>query len=213
MKKSINRAMDEFSEMKKILADSALILRPKAKNILDLGCGGAWLAEDLIKKFPDAEFSLLDIQERMVKIAEKRLNNPKNVNFIQADMRKINFPTRSFDIITSMLSFQLLNLFEFMEIIRKCKRWLKRGGVLLVCNFFSYYNHKISDIQKKLYYKYIKEEFDSTRAENMEKGFDFSFHCSDSADVQVDIVRSINFLEVELLYQRFNTCGYYAIKF
>jgi tRNA (cmo5U34)-methyltransferase len=213
MKKSINRAMDEFSEMKKILADSALILRPKAKNILDLGCGGAWLAEDLIKKFPDAEFSLLDVQEKMIKIAKRRLNNPKNVNFIQADMRRINFPTRSFDIITSMLSFQLLNLFEFMEIIRKCKRWLKRGGVLLVCNFFSYYNNKISDIQKKLYYNYIKEEFNSTIAENMKEGFDFSFHCSDSAEVQMNIVRSINFYEVELLYQRFNTCGYYAIKF
>lgn len=101
------------------------LIKGNSKKCLEIGCGSGKDAQYLLS-FVDSYVGL-DASEGMLKLAR---NNNQDVDFKLADMRKVDFPLNSFDIIFAFASFLHLNDRELLKIIKKSYLWLNSGGVL-----------------------------------------------------------------------------------
>lgn len=101
----------------------------KVENIADLGAGSGIVGILLAKKYPDAHIALFEIQENLIKLAEKNvvLNRLEDrVKVIRCDLREIatlSFETSSYDLVVSNPPFRkyrsgLINIEEEKAIAR-----------------------------------------------------------------------------------------------
>ena len=86
--------------MMDLLAETAQVLVPDARNILDIGCGAGNQTLNLLRVFPDADCTLLDISPAMLKRAGERVGSVAagRITLVEGDLRTAELPKRKFDI-------------------------------------------------------------------------------------------------------------------
>ena len=96
-------------------------------NILDIGCGSGWYAEQLLKA--GSNVTAIDASARMVELTKNRLQGKGQV--IQADIEKpLDFlGTETFDIILAPLVIHYVK--DWMALMHEFARLLKRNGLLI----------------------------------------------------------------------------------
>ena len=112
-----------------IVADlaAANIQNPR---ILDLGAGTGLLTSYIYKRYPHGHFTLLDLSEKMLKIAKDRFKNAPNFNYVVADYMKHDFE-EFFDLIVSSLSIHHLKHQDKEILYRKIYTLLNPEGIFL----------------------------------------------------------------------------------
>jgi len=68
------------------------------KDFLDIGCGTGNTIEKLSKEYPDSHFTGLDLAEKMIEVAKKKVKSD-NVEFLVGDAENLPFEDNKFDII------------------------------------------------------------------------------------------------------------------
>ena len=106
-----------------------LDLKPHSK-VLDACCGTGDIIEIIKKIQPLAEVTGLDFSGKMLEIAGKRI---ENINFIQSDVTKLDFPDNNFDFVT--MAFGLRNIQNPEKALNEVYRVLKPGGEFLHLDF------------------------------------------------------------------------------
>ena len=109
-----------------------ITLNTTAKDILEIGCGTGFLTEGLFNSFQEAQFTITDISEKMLKATEHNTKNSRikfniNADFIKTDITKSNF-MGNYDLITSSLVFQWIP--NLNELVFNLKSILKPNGFL-----------------------------------------------------------------------------------
>ncbi|MCY4363081.1 MAG: methyltransferase domain-containing protein [Gammaproteobacteria bacterium] len=99
-----------------------------AANILDLGCGNGNVTALLRKKYPDAEYTLLDASADMLAICRERLSGI-NMNCVRSYFRDYTFPEDYFDLIAANFSLHHLDSVEKQWIFPLLCKSLKQGGI------------------------------------------------------------------------------------
>ena len=79
--------------------------------------------------FPDARFTVTDVDQAMVNVARDRLMESVNVTVRRADVTAMPFDVDSFDAVTSYL--MLHHVIEWAEALGEVARVLKPGGVFI----------------------------------------------------------------------------------
>ncbi|WP_341280371.1 class I SAM-dependent methyltransferase [Paenibacillus sp. FSL H8-0537] len=93
-------------------------------RILDLGAGTGLFAAFVRQKYPQAEFTLIDLSEEMMKVARLRFEGSEQVEYISADYTNYNFEHK-YDIVISSLSIHHLTheakqgLFHKVRLVEK----------------------------------------------------------------------------------------------
>ncbi len=99
-------------------------------KILDLGAGTGLLTENLFKRYSRGYFTLIDISEEMLNIAQERFKGNHNFKFIHEDYVKTDFED-SFDIVISSLSIHHLKDNSKKILYSKVYEILNHGGIFL----------------------------------------------------------------------------------
>lgn len=99
-------------------------------KILDLGAGTGLLTEWVIKKYPKAEYKLVDIADEMLEIAKERFNGFDNVNFEVEDYRG-GISGGKYEAIISSMSIHHLDSNEKNGLYKNIFNELKDGGVFI----------------------------------------------------------------------------------
>lgn len=116
-------------------------------NILEIGCGTGALTEIIVREWPNASITALDIAPAMIKVAEQRVlstvpnhlstrsSTLDRLSFLHADveMWAADAGTASFDIIVSNACFQWLSSPE--ETLGHLRRMLRPEGLLIFTTF------------------------------------------------------------------------------
>jgi ubiquinone/menaquinone biosynthesis C-methylase UbiE len=103
------------------------------ENILDFGTGSGNLANCILKKTnKQVSLSCLDPSEYWLNLAQKRLINYKNVNFINQDIRKANIENNKFDIIYIYYVIHDIDPNERQEIVKIIADKLKENANLYI---------------------------------------------------------------------------------
>ena len=101
---------------------------PSRLSVLDIGVGVGREAEFMADDF--AAVYGIDISEKMIEAARKRVGNLENVHLAVSEGNTIPFPDGKFDFIFSHQVFPALSKKEFIKsYIAEIKRTLKLGGI------------------------------------------------------------------------------------
>lgn len=122
---------------------------------MDLGCGNGRLLKSLEESSKNFDYTGIDFSEGLIKQAKKQF--PK-YPFSVVDMRELDFPKESFDMIFSIAAFHHLDKKkERVELLKKINNWLKPGGYLFMTNW---------DLRQKKYLKNFFSQWWKKRAWN-----------------------------------------------
>lgn len=108
------------------LIERFLSLLPKEPNILDAGCGPGWHSGIFAEK--GAQVTGVDISEGLLIVAQ---HNFPQVNFIEADFRKLPSDDNTFDGVWAHASLVHLETAEdVVQSLKEFRRVLKTNGIL-----------------------------------------------------------------------------------
>lgn len=103
---------------------------PEPQRILDLGSGTGILAGFWYRKFPSADYLLVDVAEEMLGVAKKRFDGCSNVSYGTMDYRN-ELPEGEFDVVMSALSVHHLEDAEKKSLFRNIRGILRAGGIFV----------------------------------------------------------------------------------
>ncbi|MEN6389513.1 MAG: methyltransferase domain-containing protein [Syntrophomonas sp.] len=99
-------------------------------EILDIGAGTGLMSALLLKKYPGARLTLIDVSDQMVEVARQRFQNVSDIEYIIDDFARNHF-SKSFDIIISSLAIHHLNEPEKEALYHKVYHTLKESGCFI----------------------------------------------------------------------------------
>jgi len=106
------KTYDAYANVQKNMARQLVDLLPQKNtnhkiNILEIGCGTGYLTRLLVKAFPNAAITAVDIAPGMVEVA-KGMTKEDRVTFLCTDIEEMAL-NENFDLIISNATFQWLN--------------------------------------------------------------------------------------------------------
>lgn len=108
--------------------------KPKLR-VVEIGCGRAFNLRYLAERFPQDSFIGLDVSERNLRAANKRLNGLSNINLIAEDFHKLSgIETASVDVLFAVESLCHAN--NIGEALESIMRVLVPGGRFIVFDGF-----------------------------------------------------------------------------
>jgi tRNA (cmo5U34)-methyltransferase len=102
---------------------------PQAK-VLDLGAGTGLFSAYILQKYPDADLTLVDMSEEMLKLAQQRFKSEAKVRIVAADYTAYRFEER-YDAVISSLSIHHLTHKDKRRLFHRVHGLLKDGGVFV----------------------------------------------------------------------------------
>ncbi|MFX0075492.1 MAG: class I SAM-dependent methyltransferase [Candidatus Hermodarchaeota archaeon] len=108
------------------------------ESVLDFGSGAGILAKKIINELSkEGKLTCLDLSEAFLRRVRKKLRDHKNVDYLLGDIRKLNIPSNTFDIITISWVIHHLPKEELSEFIQTIVNTLKKEGKVYVIEFLS----------------------------------------------------------------------------
>ncbi|MBI2967766.1 MAG: bifunctional demethylmenaquinone methyltransferase/2-methoxy-6-polyprenyl-1,4-benzoquinol methylase UbiE [Bacteroidetes bacterium] len=121
-------------------------------SILDMATGTADLAVEAAMSFPGAKVTGIDISEKMIEIARKKVIKAGldgRIRVETADGENLPFPGESFDAVT--IAFGIRNFESVTCGLNEIFRVLKKNGMLVVLEF----SNPKSTLLRKMYWLYF----------------------------------------------------------
>jgi tRNA (cmo5U34)-methyltransferase len=106
-------------------------LEKKTPQILDLGAGTGLFSSYVRQQYPEAQLTLMDLSEEMLKEARTRFGDDPNVHYISADYTTDLFEDQRYDAIISSLSIHHLSHQDKRNLYRKVYHLLTEGGIFV----------------------------------------------------------------------------------
>src|SRR3990172_12048660 len=102
------------------------IFKTKYLKMLEIGCGTGEYTGRVARLLPGSEIVGLDISDRIVKIAQSKCREFKNVSFVVRSAYNTDFKSDSLDVV---YGFYVLHHLETKKIRKELLRILKPGGL------------------------------------------------------------------------------------
>ena len=96
-------------------------------HVLDLGCGYGDIALELIKRGA-SQYTGIDASQKMINLAKEKAQDPA-IHFLQSDIEKWFYETKSYDWIISRLALHYID--DLAALFQKIHQSLKPNGKLL----------------------------------------------------------------------------------
>lgn len=189
-----------------LMTSTANVLKPNAKKIMDLGCGAGNYTLKMLSKQANLDCTLIDLSHNMVARASQRVSEMTTgkVETIAADIRTIDLPANSFDIILAgAVLHHLREDSDWEFVFEKLYNSLNPGGCLMVSDLVVQDNLTVNQLIWSRYAHYLKELGGS---EYQQKVFDY-IEIEDSPkslNYQLDLMKKVGFASTEILHK--NAC-------
>lgn len=198
-----------FDDLYNITQDLANIDK-EAPKILDLGAGTGLLTKYIFEKYPQGEFTLIDLSEEMLKVAKKRFNGHENFKYIAADYSLHKF-NGSFDIIISSLSIHHLEDYAKKKLYKKIYNSLNHGGIFLNADQIIGPTPEVDNSYHRNWLKQI-EENNFTGPEKDAVIERMKFDKPATLQNNLKWLKDCNFKEMDVYYKYYNFCVFYCKK-
>ena len=200
--------------MMDLLAETARVLLPDARNILDIGCGAGNQTLNLLQVFPSADCTLLDISPAMLKRAEERVGSIAvgKISCVEGDLRTAPLPVGKFDIVVAAaVLHHMRDEADWTRAFSRIYSLLKNGGVLLVSDLIRHENPAVEALFKVRQESFLREALGDAEAERIMQSIADSDTPS-PLEYQFDLLKKTGFRETGLLHKNIVFGAYYALK-
>jgi tRNA (cmo5U34)-methyltransferase len=197
-----------------LIAQAAAACTPAATHLLDIGCGAGNYTLKLLELLPNLNVTLVDLSLPMLERAVQRISLVTNgeIHTHQADIRTLDLPSGSFDIILAAAVFHHLRVDEeWHNVFQKCNTTLKPGGSLWIFDMVQPTHPAIHRIMRQRYGEYLTQLRDEAYREHV-FGYIEQEDTPRSLIYQLDLLRQVGFREVEVLHNNTGFAAFGALK-
>ena len=189
-----------------LITCAARAIKPKAKTVLDIGCGGGNYSLQMLSKVPNLDCTLIDLSAKMLDTAQERVSATTTgiVETIQGDIRDVDLPKNHFDIILAgAVLHHLREDSDWEFVFQKLFDSLTPGGCFLVSDLLVQDHSAVNELVWKMYGDYLKQ---NGGQEYQQKVFDYieKEDTPRSMVFQLDLMKKVGFSSTEILHK--NAC-------
>eukprot|EP01133_Synstelium_polycarpum_P016453 gene16453-19567_t len=182
---------------------AAFSLNPKAKAILDIGCGAGNYTLTMLGKIPDLDCTLIDLSLPMLERARSRVacQTSGRVEIVQGDILETSLPQQQFDVVLAAAVLHHLRLdADWETVFRKIFLALKPGGSFWISDLIVHDSAALNTLFKKRYAAYLIE---LGGADYQQKVFDYieKEDTPRSINFQLELMKRVGFTETEVLHK------------
>lgn len=189
--------------MLELITSAAAATNPNAASVLDVGCGAGNYTLKLLEKLPNLSVTLIDLSRPMLDRAVERVTaaGARDVNALQGDVRALQLPDDSIDIILAAAVLHHLRTDdEWLAVFRMLHRVLQPGGSIWIADLVQQSTPAVHALMWQRYGAYL-EQFGGSAYRD--KVFAYIEKEDSPRDVmfQVDMLRRAGFATIELLHK------------
>ena len=198
-----------------LVAEAAAAATPQARHVLDVGCGAGNYSLKLLERAANLSVTLLDLSLPMLARARERVSQATsgNVTAIQGDIRQIELPAGTYDIIlAAAVLHHLRSDAEWRDVIAAFHRALRPGGSLWVFDLVESAFPAVQRLLRQRYGDYLVQLKD-------EKYRDHVFAYIEQEDsprplmFQLNLLQQAGFSHIEVLHKHLCFAAYGALRY
>jgi len=197
-----------------LIAKGAAATTPKAKSVLDIGCGAGNYTVRLLQELQGLDCTLLDLSQPMLDRAKQRVSaaTTGRVRTVQADIRQADLPAGSFDIIMAAAVLHHLRTDEeWRAAINRLYELLRPGGSVWIFDMTDHAGNAVRDMMWKRYGDYLAGLKDEAYRDSV-------FAYVEKEDTpkplvyQLELLRQAGFDRIDVLHKNGPFASFGAIK-
>ncbi len=197
-----------------LIAASAAAVTPRAKHLLDVGCGAGNYSLKLLEFLPNLEVTLVDLSRPMLDRALKRVSakTSREVHTIQGDIRAIELPSEHFDlIVAAAVLHHLRSDDEWHAMFTKLHRSLRAGGSLWIADLIE---HSTPVVQSLMWHRYGAYLESLGGPEYRDKVYAYVEQEDTPKPLvyQLELLRTVGFRSVEVLHKNSVFAAFGGVK-
>ncbi len=197
-----------------LITETAKLIVPTAKNLLDIGCGAGNYTIKMLQKLPLLNCTLVDLSKPMLDKATERLSKEKvqSITAIQNDIREADLEENHYDIILAgMVLHHLRDDQDWENTFKKLYRLLKSGGSLMISDMVTQENNKIQEHIWSKYGHYLEQ---TGGKEYQQKVFAYTAKEDSPRPLtyQLNLMKKVGFKYSEVLHKNLCFSAYCGIK-
>ncbi|MDL2294436.1 class I SAM-dependent methyltransferase [Ruminococcaceae bacterium OttesenSCG-928-D13] len=206
----IARLIPDYELMVSIMVDFINKDRQDHFSVIDLGCGTGTLSKAIALRFPHAAITCVDISEKMLRIAESKLET--DIATIHSDFGQFVFPQK-YDVIVSSLALHHLEKdADKLSFYKKIYAALPAGGIFMNIDVVTAGNDRI----QKIYMDHWKEFMvANTSPSEVEKKWIPNYYAEDrptSISTHFKLLEQSGFGQMDCVYKNYNYAVFLAEK-
>ncbi|MBB5437533.1 tRNA (cmo5U34)-methyltransferase [Pedobacter sp. AK017] len=193
---------------------AAQYINPKAKELLDIGCGAGNYTLNMLGKIPNLNCTLNDLSLPMLERARARVaaQTSGEITILHNDMRNLDLPENHFDIVLAAATFHHLRDDADWELVfTKIYKALKPGGSLWISDLITHNSSLINRLFEDKYRVYLESLGGPEYAQNV---FDYIAYedTPRSLNFQLALLTKVGFRTTEILHKNSNFAAFGAVK-
>jgi tRNA (cmo5U34)-methyltransferase len=197
-----------------LISSVAAAACPRAKSVLDVGCGAGNYTLKLLSKLPNLDVTLVDLSHAMLDRAMERVRSATTgqITPVQGDIRELPLMESSQDLIlVAAVLHHLRSDAEWESVFRKFYRGLRAGGSIWISDLIEHDQPAVQQVMWREYGQYL------TQLKN-EQYRDTVYAYIEQEDTprsllfQIDMLRKVGFRRVEILHKNSVFAAFGAIK-
>ena len=141
-----------------LVTQTAAAVTPRARALLDVGCGAGNYAIRMLQRLPGLDVTLVDLSQPMLERARERVSaaTAGSVACHQSDIRELDLPDGSFDIIlAAAVLHHLRSDGEWHGVFGKFYRALRPGGSVWIADLVTHDHPAVQAIMWQRYGAYL----------------------------------------------------------
>ena len=200
--------------MLELISKLAVSVKPKAKNLLDIGSGAGNNTISILKEKPGINCDLVDISLPMLKKAKERISheNAGEVKIFRGDFRELALPQAHYDlIIAAAVLHHLRDNSDWENCFKKIYDLLKPEGAFFISDMVHHQHSAVHDAMWERYGKHL-ESIGGEAYKN--KVFDY-IEIEDSPrslSYQMELMKKVGFETVDVLHKNSCFAAFVGIK-
>lgn len=197
-----------------LVAETAAVTTPRARHVLDIGCGAGNYTLKLLEKLPDLDVSLVDLSLPMLERACERIGKVTagNITMHQGDVRELDLGENQYDVIlAAAVLHHLRDDAEWQATFAKLFRSLRPGGSFWVFDLVESTLPAIQKLMWRRYGEYLAAFKDAAYRDHV-------FAYVEREDTprplmfQLDLLRTVGFATVEVLHKNGPFAAFGGVK-
>jgi tRNA (cmo5U34)-methyltransferase len=196
-----------------LVAKAAAATTPSARHVLDVGCGAGNYTLKLLELLPNLDVTLIDLSRPMLERAAERITEATSgsITLIHGDVRAV-VPDVKFDVILAAAVLHHLRTdAEWHAVYSTLFRALNPGGSLWVFDLIESSIPAVQQLMQRQYGEYLTRLLDSSYRDHV-----FAYVEKEdtprSLMFQLDLLRQVGFLHVDVLHKNVCFAAFGAVK-
>ncbi|MDE4078866.1 class I SAM-dependent methyltransferase [Methanosphaera sp. Vir-13MRS] len=202
----ITKTLVNYDEMTDALINA--IPDQKSPRVLDLGCGTGNITEKVLKRFPDAKITCLDVSDKMIDIAKEKLSDYDNIEYVNGDFTIVDIIDKYDAIISSLALHHIPSDEEKKEMYQHIYDALNVGGVFYNADVIKPNSEYNQILNEKMNDKYMEEHGVSNEQKTSHKQDRENNDVPSTLVTHIKLLEEVGFEQIDVIWKYYANAVY-----